>query len=385
MSGLQNKRYAVTMWDFSWLTRRQGNEAEYADWDKVLDEAVVRGYSCIRIDAFPHLIASVEEQNILHQSFTILPEPFSAQWGNKVPVNVNPGKGLIEFLQKCKKRNLKVGLSTWFNPDSADLRNAVKTPHDFYSVWNKTLLFIIHYQLEDIILWVDLCNEFPFVAWSPQAHNIVFSSSPKNIFPFFKSWNKAEVNRVDAYLIYAITKLKADFPHLNFTFSSMHISKWNFFKSDYSACDLAEPHVWLTDSFLFNVLSLGFLSMAQLPGGERIHSLLAPLYYKGFKAFWLKTLGKEMQELANWSKQHNKPLITSEGWATVMYGGTKQAQNAAYWDWVKDINEHAVRMAIEKGWTGICTSNFSQPHFRAMWDDVAWHQRLTLAIKRSGL
>ena len=30
--------YAVTMWDFSYITRRQGAEAEYADWDKVLDE-----------------------------------------------------------------------------------------------------------------------------------------------------------------------------------------------------------------------------------------------------------------------------------------------------------------------------------------------------------
>ncbi len=31
-------KYAVTMWDFSWLVRRTGDEAEYADWDKILDE-----------------------------------------------------------------------------------------------------------------------------------------------------------------------------------------------------------------------------------------------------------------------------------------------------------------------------------------------------------
>ncbi|MBW2293056.1 MAG: cellulase, partial [Deltaproteobacteria bacterium] len=43
------------MWDFSWATRRSGNEAEYADWDKVLDQLAERGYDNVRIDAFPHL------------------------------------------------------------------------------------------------------------------------------------------------------------------------------------------------------------------------------------------------------------------------------------------------------------------------------------------
>ena len=46
------------MWEFSWLARRGGDEAEYADWGRVVDEAAARGYDGLRIDAFPHLVAA---------------------------------------------------------------------------------------------------------------------------------------------------------------------------------------------------------------------------------------------------------------------------------------------------------------------------------------
>ena len=52
-----DKKYpmAITMWDFSWLERRWPG-AGYEDWDMALDELKERGYNCIRIDAFPHLM-----------------------------------------------------------------------------------------------------------------------------------------------------------------------------------------------------------------------------------------------------------------------------------------------------------------------------------------
>ena len=67
-SNVGDSTMSVTMWEFSWLVRRQGAEAEYADWDKVLDELAERGYDTIRIDAFPHLVADDRE------TFTILPQ-----------------------------------------------------------------------------------------------------------------------------------------------------------------------------------------------------------------------------------------------------------------------------------------------------------------------
>ena len=51
------------------------------------------------------------------------------------------------------------------------------------------------------------------------------------------------------------------------------------------------------------------------------------------------------------------------------------------WDWFKQVAEVGVRLALEKGWQGICTSNFCQPHFEGRWKDVAWHRRLTDLIR----
>jgi hypothetical protein len=45
------RRRAITRWDFSWLLRRDHDEAKYADVPRVLDELAERGYDVVRIDA----------------------------------------------------------------------------------------------------------------------------------------------------------------------------------------------------------------------------------------------------------------------------------------------------------------------------------------------
>jgi hypothetical protein len=77
----------------------------------------------------------------------------------------------------------------------------------------------------------------------------------------------------------------------------------------------------------------------------------------------------------------NLPLVTSEAWTMVFYEDISPGGTAGEWDWFKDVAEIGVRMAIDKGWQGICTSNFCQPHFEGMWKDVAWHRRMTDLIR----
>jgi hypothetical protein len=48
---------AIAMWDFSWLERRYPG-GSYEDWDQALDELIERGYDAVRIDAFPHFVAT---------------------------------------------------------------------------------------------------------------------------------------------------------------------------------------------------------------------------------------------------------------------------------------------------------------------------------------
>ena len=60
----------------------------------------------------------------------------------------------------------------------------------------------------------------------------------------------------------------------------------------------------------------------------------------------------------------------------------EMAQESDY-DLILDISAEGVRLAVEKGWLGICTNNFCQPHFEGVWSNTLWHQQLTSLI-RSG-
>ena len=51
---------------------------------------------------------------------------------------------------------------------------------------------------------------------------------------------------------------------------------------------------------------------------------------------------------------------------------------------MKELCELGTLKAAKPGrWVAIATSNFAGPQFRGMWRDVAWHQRLTDAIRRA--
>ena len=77
------------------------------------------------------------------------------------------------------------------------------------------------------------------------------------------------------------------------------------------------------------------------------------------------------------------PVITTEAWGPINDDDVGALEDAAEWDWVKDICAEGVRMAVERGFAGICTGNFCQPHFEGMWADVAWHRARTDEIRAS--
>jgi hypothetical protein len=368
------ERSAISMWDFSWLTRRDEPHAEYRDWDEVLDGLCERGYDCVRIDAFPHLVAS-DREGRLEERFTILPEPSSAQWGNKVPVTVEPRAALVEFMHKAKSRGLSVGLSTWFNPDTLKRRSEVRTPEDYARVWGETLRLLHEENLDDAIAWVDLCNEFPLGAWAHGAYPEIFDTRPGNMLPMLLPWSRSSRAAVQSYFTDAIGALKEEFPGHRYTFSTMFLMEGPVRKLDLSAFDLFEAHVWLTDRWRFSVPSLGLASMLQLPRSVPLHASAAPRLYLLMRDRWIALLARRMQRLSAWASKRDLDLLTTEGWATVIYDDLPG--EGRHWDWLKDLCRQAVRLAIGYGWSGICTSNFSQPHFLGIWNDLAWHRELT--------
>lgn len=152
---------AITMWDFSWLERRWPG-AGFEDWDKALDELVDRGYNAVRIEAYPHLISAGAEKE------WTLNEVWSQQmWGSPDLNRVQVQPNLNRFIRKCKKRDIRVGLSSWYRQDTLELYMKINSPKKMALVWIDTLKSIQQDNLLDTILYVDLCNEWPGDLWAP--------------------------------------------------------------------------------------------------------------------------------------------------------------------------------------------------------------------------
>jgi len=124
---------AITMWEFSWIERRWPG-AGYEDWDKALDELKDRGYDAVRIDPFPHLLATDP-----HKTWTLLPEWNTQDWGSPDVNRIVLLPALTEFIGKCRARGIKVGLSTWYREDEDKTRLKISGPEMMADQWIKTL------------------------------------------------------------------------------------------------------------------------------------------------------------------------------------------------------------------------------------------------------
>jgi hypothetical protein len=372
------RRSAIAMWDFSWLTRRSGDCAEYADVDAALDGLVLRGYDMVRIDAFPHLVSWLAQDARRADRFTLLPEPAVRQWGNPRPVDTAVRAPLLDFIGRCRERHIRVALSSWFGPDTLALREAVVKPADYCTVWRDTLRCIADAGLLDAIAWVDLCNEFPFPVWARGAYRRIFGTAAWNLVPFFLPWPAQVRANLAAYADASIPGLRAEFG-LPFTFSSMRLPRKEA-AMPLAQLDFIETHAWLSDTLAFNLATAGFLSLAQVPGGTALHARLAAIAWPLAKERWRARLSAHLDQLADIAAAAGKPLVTTEGWATTIYGGGFLDRDRRAWDWIKEAGEAGVELALARGWQGLCTSNYSQPHFPAVWNDIDWHRRLTARI-----
>jgi hypothetical protein len=353
---------AITMWDFSWLERRWPG-AGYEDWNQALDELKERGYDAVRIDAYPHLISADPEKE-----WELLPVWNQQDWGSPALNRVQVQPYLNQFIQKCRERNLKVGLSTWFREDQANTRLQIKNPHDLGKIWKETLDSIAQADLLDSILYVDLCNEFPLAVWAaflPETDPGVTEKEP--------------ISRVSsegvAWMADSIAVVRESYPELDYCFS--FCSEYDTWKEqDVSALDLLELHLWVPQFSDFNqqvgynferFSSTGYENLVQK--GEKL--------YRENPDYWKNCLRQGIESMAAWSKFAGKPIITTECWSIVDYKDWPLLN----WGWIKDLCEFGVTTASATGrWVAIGTSNFCGPQFKGMWRDVAWHQRLTSLI-----
>jgi len=374
-----SRPYAITMWDFSWLERRWPG-AGYEDWDKALGELAERGYDAVRIDAFPHLVATDPERE-----WELIPVWNQQSWGASSIVRVRVLPELIEFIGAAGRVGIKVSLSSWFREDRENTRVRFATPESFGRMWVETLRHIEGAGLLDQILFVDLCNEFPLVVWAPWLYveqlarnalrgGLSMDASLTEVMPTQASRTET---RVSEWIATSVSVVGQVFPELDVTYSfATELTTWR--NQDVSALDVLEPHIWMANNEYSDYYDrVGYhFERFDTSGYDHVVSR-GRQEYLSRQDFYDEALFRMIDTVVEWSRTTGKPLYITECWSLVDYKDWPGLE----WDWILDINARAVEYAASTGrFVGIATSNFCGPQFTGMWREIEWHQRLTRLI-----
>ena len=113
------------MWDFSWLKAHYAG-ASFADFDRVTDELLARGFNTVRIDAFPWIIG---RQRNPQEITTIRGEPL-VTWGHCDQDRPHAvAQELAEFMEITRRKGIYVILSTWGGDCREYPGSIVAVPH----------------------------------------------------------------------------------------------------------------------------------------------------------------------------------------------------------------------------------------------------------------
>ena len=356
----------ITMWDFSWIERRWPG-AGYENWPLILDELRDRGYDAIRIDAFPHLIATDTEKE-----WTLIPVWHVQDWGspakNKIK-HIRPQ--LHEFIALCKERDIKIGLSSWYREDTDNTRMKITSAKVMAEQWINVVDGIQKAGLLDAILYVDLCNEWPGDLWAP-----FFKNNPPELT--WGGWHTAlSIN----WMRESCEMVRKQFPELPISYSFEPRDPSKLADKDLSWADYVEPHLWMAqanDGEFYKSAGYNYDRYTQ----DSYQSFVEkgePLY-RSKPEYWQNLLRQHIMKTAAALRPHKQPLMTTECWGVVDFKDWPLLN----WDWVKDLCRIGVETAASTGqWLAIASSNFCGPQFKGMWRDVDWHCSVTELVKNS--
>lgn len=354
------------MWDFSWLERRWPG-AGYEDWDRVLDELVDRGYDAVRIDAYPHLVATRPDA-----VWRLQPVWDQHAWGAPAPVEVRVQPALNVFIARCRDRGVRVGLSTWYREDADNTRMAITSAEVMAAQWIATVRSIEEAGLLDAIFYVDLCNEWPGELWAPY-----FTNEPPQ-----QTWGNWHSAPSMAWMRAAVAGFRAVYPQIPVGFS-FDLREPHARERDLTFVDYAEPHVWMVQARSGEFYREVGYTYERFASGSYLNlARRGRALYRGRRDHWRNGLRELAEEVAALSRHTRLPLMTTECWAVVDYKDWPGLE----WDWIKELCELGVETAAASGrWLAMATSNFCGPQFVGMWREIEWHTRQTERIKTAAV
>lgn len=370
---LRPQRLTMAMWDQAYLMRHmQGGS--FADYDRVLDEAVERGYNTLRIDPLPQYVDLKKPDRIL--SWGNPHEPFMP-WGRNTAVKGPVGRWIIDFIEKLHQRpSLHYTLSAWWSmpgsPPAPAAPVALRRPANMVegaemwatqlTEWEKRFGF-------DRLVYVDIANETPyfFPGLMERFQKVTGASWGEShvLSPAQISFMTEEVNK-------PLALLRREFPELRFTTSIHGDLRWLHIPVELDCLDVhfyadSDPR-WTQrtrfDEFIAKGLFKNDSWFAEFSErAAKTSASMAPMLHahQRFK----------MGEFATWAAELGSPLTTSEAWSSWYYIDSPHLN----WRWLLDWSAWTVGDAIACKFWGWTPFNYAQPQF-AVWKNIPWHRAL---------
>jgi hypothetical protein len=378
---------AIAMWDYSWILRHH-RYGEFENWDKVLEELAIRGYNAIRIDAMPQFVASDTNGKIETEFRSIKDGWIPSLWGNDYTMSFNPREALLEFLPLCEKHGIKVGLSTWFMRHGTNRQDIFTEEGELLRAWDETLEFLQSNDLLGNVIYVDLLNEYPnwhgydwiknemnlrsdinkFKLDNPDANLPNFSQSKKTGNPLQEIFYNDFINSL-------IKPLKEKYSNLDF-FASLD-SSVNLSDIDLSNFNALDYHVWFHHSG--NIPYMDEISSKDQTLDYREINTEINRYWNDNKKSLVQWMDKRISAISKTAAKNNIVCGITEGWGPIFWYDHPELG----WEWVKESAEICVDLALKHdNYKFICTSNFTHPQFKGIWEDVKWHQQITDKITK---
>ncbi|MDB5250251.1 MAG: hypothetical protein JWQ40_4645 [Segetibacter sp.] len=383
------KPLAIAMWDFSWILRHH-RYGEFENWDKVLNELARRGYNAIRLDVMPQYVAADTDGKITEEFRSVKKDWAPAKWGNDYTMSFRPREALLEFLPMCRKYGFRLALSSWFTNHNTGPRGVFSEQGGALRAWTETLAFLQqHDLLDDNIIYIDLLNEYPKYHgfdWFKHEMNARGDAkqfrlnNPNAFFPddfdmgISGGYNVLQQKFMQDFANDFIQKLKTQFPGYPYQFSVTYTTPLD--SIDISRFGSLDYHLWFTAAAdIPNWRSLGGIDLSK-DNRPAFNQLMK--FWEENKSQMTQWMDKAITAVASKARENNITCGNTEGWGPVGWLDHPDLN----WNWVKEAADIAVPLAKKhSSYKYICSSNFTHPQFKGIWEDIKWHRKITSLIK----
>ena len=377
---LNPRRLTIAMWDVAYALRHQPG-GSFADYDRVLDEAVERGYNTLRIDPMPQWLDFSKPERILEW-----PDPHQPYmpWNWNTAVKGPVALWVMEFIEKLQKRSsLHYTLSGWWfmpgSPTSPPVPAALRKPKYMAEGAEMWAVLLTDWRKRfglDRIIYVDIANETPYFFPDLEERLRKETGAGFNDGPVF---SPAQISFLAGEINKALGLLRREFPELRFTTSIHGDLRWLDVPLELDCLDVhfyadADPR-WTERTRFDEFVDDGIFRNDRWfkefsERSSKTAAAIAPML-RARQRF-------KMTEFANWAARRGAPLTTSEAWATWYYIDDPRLD----WGWLLDWAKWSCDDAIGCKFWGWTPHNYAQPQF-ANWKDVQWHRTLNERFLRS--